>query len=180
MKATLFAMFVALLMVGCGEQNQSVGSDLPSLPSFNPNESEFERRKRLAEGGDKIEQNNLGVMYDDGEGVPEDDKEAVKWYTKAAEQGVDAAQYNLGNMYRDGEGVPQDYKEAFKWYTKAAEQGMPAPRTTLGLCTTMEKVFRRTTRKRSSGTARRPSRGLLRVRPTWLVRTKQEKEYPKI
>ena len=35
---------------------------------------------------------NLGVMYENGEGVPEDDKEAVKWYTKSAEQGLADAQ----------------------------------------------------------------------------------------
>ena len=87
MKATLFALFIALLMVGCGEQNQSVGSNgevedkpfLPSLSSFNPNESEFERIKRLAEGGDKDAQSNLGFMYYEGEGVPLDYKKAFKW-----------------------------------------------------------------------------------------------------
>ena len=35
-------------------------------------------------------------MYASGEGVPEDDKEAVKWYRLAAEQGYAQAQYNLG------------------------------------------------------------------------------------
>ena len=29
----------------------------------------------------------LGVMYDNGEGVPEDDAQAVSWYRKAAQQG---------------------------------------------------------------------------------------------
>ena len=33
----------------------------------------------------------------------EDDKEAVKWYRKAAEQGFVYAQFNLGMMYRKGE-----------------------------------------------------------------------------
>ena len=33
-------------------------------------------------------QYNLGNMYDFGEGVPENDAEAVKWYRKAADQGV--------------------------------------------------------------------------------------------
>ena len=60
------------------------------------------------------------------EGVPQDDKTAVKsvkWYTLAAEQGYATAQYNLGFMYNNGEGVPQDDKTAVKWYTLAAEQG---------------------------------------------------------
>ena len=59
-------------------------------------------------------------MYDNGEGVPENDKTAVKWLTKAAEQGYVDAQYNLGLMYDNGEGVPENDKTAVKWYTLAA------------------------------------------------------------
>ena len=40
-----------------------------------------------AERGQGLAQFKLGVMYDNGEGVPEDDKQAVKWYRLAAEQG---------------------------------------------------------------------------------------------
>ena len=54
-------------------------------------------------------------MYDKGEGVPQDYKEAVKWYTKAAEQGDVDAQYNLGLMYYNGEGVPKDLVQAYAW-----------------------------------------------------------------
>ena len=58
-----------------------------------------------------------------GQGVPQDYAEAVKWYRKAADQGYAAAQTNLGLMYAHGQGVPQDYVEAVKWYRKAADQG---------------------------------------------------------
>ncbi|WP_244060846.1 tetratricopeptide repeat protein, partial [Aeromonas caviae] len=57
-----------------------------------------------------------------GKGVPQDDKQAVTWYHKAAEQGHALAQVGLGNMYAEGQGVPQDYKQAAVWYRKAAEQ----------------------------------------------------------
>jgi hypothetical protein len=40
----------------------------------------------LAEQSDAGAQYNLGIMYDDGHGVPENDKTSVKWYTKAVEQ----------------------------------------------------------------------------------------------
>ena len=40
-----------------------------------------------AEQGDAVAQFNLGVKYDNGQGVPQDYAEAVKWYRKAAEQG---------------------------------------------------------------------------------------------
>ncbi len=41
----------------------------------------------LAKQGNAKAQHNLGVMYEIGEGVPQDFAEAVKWYRKAADQG---------------------------------------------------------------------------------------------
>ena len=40
----------------------------------------------LAEQGDADAQYNLGVMYNEGEGVPQDYKEATKWFRLAAEE----------------------------------------------------------------------------------------------
>ena len=79
----------------------------------------------LAEQGYADAQFNLGVMYDEGRGVPQDDAEAVKWYRKAAEQGDAGAQYNLGVMYGNGLGVPQDYAQAHMWYNLAASRFPP-------------------------------------------------------
>ncbi len=76
----------------------------------------------LAERGDAKAQYGLGVMYLNGQGVPQDSAEVVKWHRKAAEQGYAKAQYNLGFMYINGLGVPRDYAEAAKWYRKAADQ----------------------------------------------------------
>jgi TPR repeat protein len=83
----------------------------------------FKEWQPLAEQGYARAQYNLGVMYDNGQGIPQDDKLAAQWYRKAAEQGYEYAQNNLGVMYRNGQGVPQDYKLAVQWYRKAAEQG---------------------------------------------------------
>ena len=71
--------------------------------------------KPLAEEGDVDAQYYLGVLYDNGDGVPQDYKEAVRWYTLAAEQGDVDAQYNLDFIHRKGLGVPQDDKEAV-WF----------------------------------------------------------------
>ena len=65
---------------------------------------------------------NLGVMYDNGKGVPQDYQEAVRWYRLAAEQGDDYAQSNLGVMYATGKGVPQDYVQAHTWINLAASR----------------------------------------------------------
>jgi TPR repeat protein len=49
--------------------------------------------------------------------------EAVKWYSKAAEQGHSEAQVNLSSCYEYGVGVEKNGAEAVKWYRKAAELG---------------------------------------------------------
>ena len=73
--------------------------------------------------GNSTAQFNLGIIYENGLGVPQDYAAAVKWYRKAAEQGNADAQNNLGVMYGNGYGVPQGYVEAHMWYNLAAAQG---------------------------------------------------------
>ena len=87
----------------------------------------------LAEQGNAAAQLKLGLMYDNGRGVPRDYQEALKWHRLAAEQGDAAAQFNLGVMYASGMGVPLDYQEAVRWYRLAAEQGNAEAQHNLGL-----------------------------------------------
>ena len=58
-------------------------------------------------------------MYHEGQGVPQDYTEAMKWFRKAAEHGVAEAQFSLGALHLRGDGVPQDYAKAVKWWRKA-------------------------------------------------------------
>jgi len=89
--------------------------------------------KVKAEEGHFFAQHRLGTLYDRGVGVPQDHKQAVKWFRKSAEQGFDGAQLNLGWLYQSGEGVPQDHKQAAKWIRKAAEQGFAPAQYSLSL-----------------------------------------------
>ena len=89
----------------------------------------------LADQGDAFAQAYLGVMYDNGKGVPQDYAAAVRWYRKSADQGNAVAQFNLGFRYANGKGVPQDYAAAVRWYRKAADQGQAVAQTNLeALC----------------------------------------------
>ena len=67
-------------------------------------------------------QYNLGFMYANSQGVPQDDAEAVRWYRLAADQGIARAQSNLGLLYENGEGVPQDYVQAHMWFNLSASR----------------------------------------------------------
>ncbi len=87
----------------------------------------------LAEQGIAAAQNLLGIMYANGQGVPQDYLQATAWFSKAAEQGYIIAQSNLGAMYGNGQGVPQDYEQAIAWYRKAAEKKYAIAQFNLGL-----------------------------------------------
>ena len=79
--------------------------------------------KPLADQGHAGAQYNLGLMYANGYGVPEDDAEAVRWYRLAADQGHAGAQHRLGLMYYNGEGVLRDNVTAHMWFNIAGANG---------------------------------------------------------
>jgi len=94
-------------------------------------EMDLKKIKKLAESGDAKAQFNLGVMYEDGKGVPQSYAEAVKWFRKAADQGYAKAQFSLGRIYLWSK--YGNYAEAMKWYRKAADQGHAAAQFNLAM-----------------------------------------------
>ena len=91
-------------------------------PSLRPG-PDLDALRADAEQGDPYAQSELGYLYAVGDGVAEDDVEAVRWWSLAAEQGDPYAQYNLGVMYANGVGVLKDDAEALRWWRLAAHQG---------------------------------------------------------
>ena len=57
---------------------------------------EIDALRARAEAGVTEAQLDLGLRYDLGKGVPQDDAEAVRWYRLAADQGLALAQFSLG------------------------------------------------------------------------------------
>lgn len=64
-----------------------------------------------------------GNKYYEGQKVPQDFGEAIKWYQKAGEQGHYQAQYTLGMMHYEGLHVPQDFTKSYMWLLLASTQG---------------------------------------------------------
>ena len=126
MKKTLLFV-LALIAVGCADDGDRSpllrGLGRSSLCEGLSEESPLEVVGLCGVRGDVFAQHNLGVRYANGEGVPEDDAEAVRWYRLAAEQGHQDSQWSLGRMYRYGEGIPEDQVLAYMWYNLAAAQG---------------------------------------------------------
>ena len=61
----------------------------------------------LQRWGARLAQFILGIMYDFGNGVPENDTDAIRWYRRAAEQGNAKAQGMLERMNAKEERVPE-------------------------------------------------------------------------
>ena len=79
----------------------------------------------LAEQGSAVAQFNLGVLFDQGYGVPQSYPLAFKWYSRAAAQGLIEAQYVTSYFYRRGRGMDQDTVRAHMWINLAASGGLP-------------------------------------------------------
>ena len=89
--------------------------------------------KTKAKAGDPESQVALGSIYMNGFVLPKDEKEAIRWFTRAAEQGYAEAQHNLGVFYSFGKGVAEDKVESVRWFRKAAEQGIAESQYNLGV-----------------------------------------------
>lgn len=83
----------------------------------------LDQLRQMAESGDPIAQNALGLRYATGDGVALNEEEALGWFTKSAEQGNVAAQSKLGSIYYSGRGVPQDSNRAYFWMVVARMSG---------------------------------------------------------
>ena len=76
----------------------------------------------MAESGNAEAQNNVGYMYEEGLGVPQNYLLAMNWYRQAADNGLAEAQHNMGMLYHHGYGVAENLGEAFRWFKMAADQ----------------------------------------------------------
>ena len=96
-------------------------------------ERTIECHLRAADGGHATAQHNLGLMYEKGRGVEQDDTEAARWFRLSADQGNASAQYCLGVMHRNGRGVEQDDTEAVRRWRLSADRGKTSAQHNLGV-----------------------------------------------
>ncbi|KAG0276528.1 hypothetical protein BGZ95_007415 [Linnemannia exigua] len=74
--------------------------------------------------GDIESQYSLAQSYNYGSnGLSQNDRLAMVWHGKAADQGHAESQYCMGEYYEEGVAVPKDYTKAMEWFVKSAGQG---------------------------------------------------------
>jgi uncharacterized protein len=87
-----------------------------------------------AKAGNPIAQLRLAMLYEAGDGVPRDKKEAFAWYLRAAQAGEPGAQSEVAGYYEEADGVPEDWVAAAQWYLQSASQGWVKGEFGLGRC----------------------------------------------
>ncbi|MBR4824785.1 MAG: sel1 repeat family protein [Spirochaetaceae bacterium] len=112
------------------EQNFRKAFDMYKSAAELGNKKAVEWIEEKANQGDADAQYQLASIYNNGNGLEQNEAKANEWYLKAfdcyekaARQGDANAQYSLGCMYSLGYGVEKNDIEAFKWYEKSATQG---------------------------------------------------------
>lgn len=79
--------------------------------------------KVRAAGGFAPAQNSLGFSYAMGDGVSQDDEQAVEWWRKAADQGESEAMWWLGVYLSRGVGAEKDVWQALQLWQRSHELG---------------------------------------------------------
>lgn len=133
---TCSAIGAIFLSLAIAAHSAEITRPAQSLDAYNrSNHAPVERIIHLLGGGDQVQAlHKLGVMYENGKGVAQDDARALKWYRKAADKGYAPAQFSLGLIYMTGkETVPQDHGQMLKWWLKAARGGDADAQLHLGL-----------------------------------------------
>jgi len=83
----------------------------------------YEWFQKAATAGHVDAMAELGLCYELGCGVEQDDELALDWYTKAANEGNVTAKFSVGEAFEEARGVPQSDEEACLWYYRAAMVG---------------------------------------------------------
>ena len=133
--------------------------------------------RKAADQDHLVAQLNLGLLYDNGQGVRQDHVEAAAWYRKAAEQGNADAQFNLGGLYNDGQGVRKSYARAAAWYEKAAGQGHAYAQHNLGCSTALVGACERIIEKRFTGIVKQQIKAIPLHNATSAYVTTKAKEF---
>ncbi|KAF9145340.1 hypothetical protein BGX30_009350 [Mortierella sp. GBA39] len=100
-----------------------------------------------ANQGNAAARYNIGVLYEQGQGVPLDYSQAMVWFRKAADQGLSQAQCHIGVLYELGQGVPQDVFKAKDRYPRLPNKEICELNSTLVFCTNKDEVCPRTSTK---------------------------------
>ena len=129
----------------------------------------FSQLQQMAESGDPAAQNALGLRYFQGDpaaGIKQNELEAARWFTTAAEHGNVAAQSKLGFLFWSGRGVPKDLNRAYLWTMVACENSSSPKDPSVVLSQDLARVLRQQMTREQSRTIEGQAKKWLRQHET--------------
>ena len=94
---------------------------MPNNTRKNVTKKKIEKYKEGVKNGDADAQYNLGRMFDNGEGVRRNHKEAVRLYRLSAKQGNKIARNNLRNIIKTMKNVKNDKQKSKRLFRVASK-----------------------------------------------------------
>lgn len=122
------ATFAILLTMSCGmghagaETVQQPRSDAMQAFQDGAFAEALHGWMQAASQGDARAARYVGILYDTGEGVQQDQGQALAWYKRAAELGDVPAMFNVAVCYDSGRCGVHDAAQAAHWYQRAASR----------------------------------------------------------
>jgi TPR repeat protein len=110
MPNSLILHFVSVIVILFGISTAGYAADIAALEAG-------------AAAGKAEAQYQLGLAYESGDGIGQDDFQAVRWLRAAAEQNYPPAALDLGWMLANGYGVSKDLDQAYFWFVRATALG---------------------------------------------------------
>jgi hypothetical protein len=110
MPNSLILHFVSVIVILFGISTAGYAADIAALEAG-------------AAAGKAEAQYQLGLAYESGDGIGQDDFQAVRWLRAAAEQNYPPAALDLGWMLANGYGVSKDMDQAYFWFVRATALG---------------------------------------------------------
>jgi GAF domain/PilZ domain/Sel1 repeat len=95
-----------------------------SKPAFET--ASFDELLQMAQKGDPAAENTLGLRYFQGDPknkITRDERQAFRWFRRAADHGSLPSQAKLGFLYWGGRGVAKDVNQAYFWTVLARARG---------------------------------------------------------
>lgn len=127
---------ILLFILSLVSSFSALGNDL-ELGIYELNRGEFkaaiEQFRPLVAEGYSPAQYQMGLVYQQGYGVPKDTIKALELFELSAKQNYPDAQFELALIYTEGKLVKQDLKKAFALTHKAAKKDLASAQFNLAL-----------------------------------------------
>jgi TPR repeat protein len=118
---------------GHAEAMRSLGSLAQQTQTDSAYHLALDWYRKAADAGSLDARVDVGLMYEQGWGVPADTASALRLYRGAAQAGSPRGMVAMGRVYQHGIGVRQDYERAMAWYLAAARAGSADAMNSIGV-----------------------------------------------